>query len=92
MGTVYIHNRVHLNKTHEAPPPPGMPLAEPPTSDQPPSRNVESKSPLIAHIGDLAAVPTELLNTSSLFCRSNDNVCCCQYYSYRNGLYIAVDC
>ena len=49
MGTVYIHNRVHLNKTHEAPPPPGMPLAEPPTSDQPPSRNVESKSPLIAH-------------------------------------------
>ena len=28
-GTVYRRNRVHLKKTHETPPRPGMPLAEP---------------------------------------------------------------
>ena len=50
-GTVYRRNRVHLKKTHQTPPPPGMPLAEssvdntPPTSRQPPSPNVEKTSP-----------------------------------------------
>ena len=50
-GTVYRRNRVHMKKTHQAPPPSGMPLAEPsvdnisPTSRQPPSQNVERTSP-----------------------------------------------
>ena len=50
-GTVYRRNRVHLKKTHQAPPPPEMSLAEPsvdntpPTSRQPPSQNVERTSP-----------------------------------------------
>ena len=50
-GTVYRRNKVHLKKTHETPPSPGMSLAEPsgdntpPTSGQPPSQDVKTKSP-----------------------------------------------
>ena len=50
-GTVYRRNIVHLKKTHDAPPSPGMPLAEPsvdntpPTSGRPPPQNVARNSP-----------------------------------------------
>ena len=48
-GTMYRRKRVHLKKTHQTPPPPVMPLAEPSVDNtptrQPPPQNVERTSP-----------------------------------------------
>ena len=62
-GTVYMRNRVHLKKTHDAPPSPGMPLAEPsvdnkpPTSGRPPSQQVTSSFSAVMSVSFLASHP-----------------------------------